>query len=420
MDRGATGARGYGRTTPTRGDGLLGLPLLPPWIRTRPWWFPVQELRNPVLFYLEAWLADLLFGPDRAIVPKMEWMSLAPLTVDTVKAWNLVEITVFGWPDVQHLVKSRLLSLASRHPEHRARDLNCLKEIIFKTNIQGTKLAQILQYYVHWEERIVILTQVSRMQRSETEGLKMTVLYNPTLYSDVKNERIDAWNYQMLAGVPVVKGNGLLFTSASEFWRFLAAAAAAFLFSAVSHSLQPFILNNPKEGKSKLHSATMTPFTPLSLMKDPRDLIIYALMLLPVRNHKQYPLDIKELMMEVNKKRQQKEEEGSRMLLHRRYTGDNVKLGKRNWMSNVSHIKLNLTFFFFYPLHSLQRPFPSSVALSACQSELSGDRGGGSSSSSSDSSSGSSGSRPGGRSFRRHSQGWESASSRSGLSCSGR
>lgn len=101
MDAGATEARGYGRTTPTRGDGLLGLPLLPPGIHTRPWWFPVQELRNPVLFYLEAWLADLLFGPDRAIVPKMEWMSLAPLTVDTGNARNLVEITIFGWPDVK-------------------------------------------------------------------------------------------------------------------------------------------------------------------------------------------------------------------------------------------------------------------------------------------------------------------------------
>lgn len=57
-------------------------------------------------------------------------------------------------------------------------------------------------------------------------------------------------NDQTLAGVPVVKGNDLLFASASEFWRFLAAAAAAaFLFSTVSHSLQPFILNNPKEGK---------------------------------------------------------------------------------------------------------------------------------------------------------------------------
>uniref|UniRef100_A0A8C6B0W4 KH-like RNA-binding domain-containing protein n=1 Tax=Monodon monoceros TaxID=40151 RepID=A0A8C6B0W4_MONMO len=110
MDAGATEARGYGRTTPTRGDGLLGLPLLPPGIHTRPWWFPVQELRNPVLFYLEAWLADLLFGPDRAIVPKMEWMSLAPLTVDTVNARNLVEITVFGWPDVQHLVKVAFFS----------------------------------------------------------------------------------------------------------------------------------------------------------------------------------------------------------------------------------------------------------------------------------------------------------------------
>lgn len=56
---------------------------------------------------------------------------------------------------------------------------------------------------------------------------------------------------------------------------------------------------------------------------------------------------------------------------------------------------------------------PSSVALSACQSEQSGDRGSGRRGSRR-------GSRPGGRSFRRRSQSWEPGSSRGGLSCSGR
>lgn len=43
-------------------DGLLKTPPPLPLIRTRPWWFPVQELRDPLVFYLEAWLADLIFG----------------------------------------------------------------------------------------------------------------------------------------------------------------------------------------------------------------------------------------------------------------------------------------------------------------------------------------------------------------------
>lgn len=37
-------------------------PLPPPRIYIRPWWFPVQELENPLVFYLEAWVADKIFG----------------------------------------------------------------------------------------------------------------------------------------------------------------------------------------------------------------------------------------------------------------------------------------------------------------------------------------------------------------------
>uniref|UniRef100_A0AAF6Z6F6 Oocyte expressed protein n=1 Tax=Bos taurus TaxID=9913 RepID=A0AAF6Z6F6_BOVIN len=105
-----------------RGDRLLGFPLPSPRVRIRPWWFPAQELRNPLVFFLEAWLADLIFGPDRALVPEMEWMSQALLMVDAVDAGNLVEVTVFARPAVQRQVKSVLLSQASVHREQRARD----------------------------------------------------------------------------------------------------------------------------------------------------------------------------------------------------------------------------------------------------------------------------------------------------------
>ncbi|NP_001185846.1 oocyte-expressed protein homolog [Sus scrofa] len=118
---GATEAQGAESTTSPQEKGLLELPLLAPRIHTRPWWFPVQELRNPLVFSLEAWLADSIFGPNQVLVPKIEWMSQALLMVDTVNAENLVEITVFGRPTVQHRVKNVLLSLASRHREHRAR-----------------------------------------------------------------------------------------------------------------------------------------------------------------------------------------------------------------------------------------------------------------------------------------------------------
>ena len=44
------------------GDRLLGFPLPSPRVRIRPWWFPTQDLRNPLVFFLEAWLADSIFG----------------------------------------------------------------------------------------------------------------------------------------------------------------------------------------------------------------------------------------------------------------------------------------------------------------------------------------------------------------------
>ncbi|XP_046511703.1 oocyte-expressed protein homolog [Equus quagga] len=95
--------------------------LSPPRARTRPPGFPALELSDPLVFYLEASLADSIFGPDHARIPETEWMSQALLIVDTVNPGNLVEITIFGQSIVQNWVKSLLLSLASCHPEHRAR-----------------------------------------------------------------------------------------------------------------------------------------------------------------------------------------------------------------------------------------------------------------------------------------------------------
>ncbi|KAF5926628.1 hypothetical protein HPG69_001257 [Diceros bicornis minor] len=144
--------------------GLLRFP--PPRARPRPWWFPVQELRDPSALRWERGPAEQLsavpsgfadrvwrqdaqlaalpsaanvpfkssssspstseslfscLGRDQAIIPEMEWMSQALLTVDTVNPGNLVKITIFGQPHVQNRVKSVLLGLASWHREHRAR-----------------------------------------------------------------------------------------------------------------------------------------------------------------------------------------------------------------------------------------------------------------------------------------------------------
>ncbi|XP_036105381.1 oocyte-expressed protein homolog [Molossus molossus] len=122
VDHPGAAAQGDQWTSAQSLDGLLKIPLPLPRIRTRPWWFPVQELRDPLVFYLEAWLADVIFGADGVLIPEIEWMNQVLLTVDPVNYGNLVEITVFGQPRVQNRVKSMLLSLASRHREHRARD----------------------------------------------------------------------------------------------------------------------------------------------------------------------------------------------------------------------------------------------------------------------------------------------------------
>ncbi|EPQ04743.1 Oocyte-expressed protein [Myotis brandtii] len=103
-------------------DRLLKMPLPLPRIRTRPWWFPVLELRDPLVFYLEACLADPIFGKNGVMISEIEWMNQVLLTVEKVNSGSLIEITVFGQPRVQNRVKSVLLSLAARHRGNHARD----------------------------------------------------------------------------------------------------------------------------------------------------------------------------------------------------------------------------------------------------------------------------------------------------------
>lgn len=50
----------------------------------------------------------------------MEWMSQVLLSVDTLDAGSLAEITIYGRPRVQNRVKSILLSQASWLREYRA------------------------------------------------------------------------------------------------------------------------------------------------------------------------------------------------------------------------------------------------------------------------------------------------------------
>lgn len=71
----------------------MKIPLPLPQICLQPWWFPVQEVRNPLVLYLEAQLADLIFNPKGAIILEIEWINQILLTMDIVNAENLVKIT---------------------------------------------------------------------------------------------------------------------------------------------------------------------------------------------------------------------------------------------------------------------------------------------------------------------------------------
>lgn len=40
----------------------LSTPSVLPRLHVRPWWFPEQELSDPLVLYIESWLADVIFG----------------------------------------------------------------------------------------------------------------------------------------------------------------------------------------------------------------------------------------------------------------------------------------------------------------------------------------------------------------------
>ncbi|KAM5166797.1 oocyte-expressed protein homolog [Callospermophilus lateralis] len=129
----AAGAEGMSGMSFHSLDKLLGFHLPPPPIRVRPWWFPAQELNEPLVFHLDPWLVDPIFGQDGTVLSEMEWMSQALLRVDPTDTGELVEITVFGQPGVKTRVKNILQSLAVWFRElrdQRAKKIKRLEEFL--------------------------------------------------------------------------------------------------------------------------------------------------------------------------------------------------------------------------------------------------------------------------------------------------
>ncbi|XP_060242151.1 oocyte-expressed protein homolog [Meriones unguiculatus] len=117
---------------PTWGPSSLRLLRAPPVslrLRVRPWWFPAQELSNPLVFFMEAWIAEKIFGPNQAKISEMEWMTQTLLTVDTADSGNLTEITVFGRPSAQARIRRMLLSKAEMHKEKVIRRATKMKQL---------------------------------------------------------------------------------------------------------------------------------------------------------------------------------------------------------------------------------------------------------------------------------------------------
>ncbi|OBS57463.1 hypothetical protein A6R68_11408 [Neotoma lepida] len=108
---------------------VLSGPHVSPRLRVRPWWFPVQELRDPLVLYMEAWLAEMIFGPNHALVSEIEWISQALLRVDAVDSGNLAEITIYGRPCVKNRMKTILLNLAAWHKEHHVQRATKMKQL---------------------------------------------------------------------------------------------------------------------------------------------------------------------------------------------------------------------------------------------------------------------------------------------------
>ncbi|KAG3289792.1 oocyte-expressed protein homolog [Ictidomys tridecemlineatus] len=129
----AAGAEGMSGMSSHSLDRLLGFHVPPPPIRVRPWWFSAQELNEPLVFHLDPWLVEPIFGRDGTVLSEMEWMSQALLRVDPTDTGELVEITVFGQPGVKTRVKNIIQSLAVWFRElrdQRAKKIKRLEEFL--------------------------------------------------------------------------------------------------------------------------------------------------------------------------------------------------------------------------------------------------------------------------------------------------
>ncbi|XP_031200596.1 oocyte-expressed protein homolog [Mastomys coucha] len=110
-------------------QNLLNAPPVSLRLRARPWWFPVQELSNPLVLYMEDWLAKRIIGPDHTEISEMEWMCQALLRVDSADSGNLAEITIFGRPSAQIRLKNILLNMAAWHKEKEAQRATKINEV---------------------------------------------------------------------------------------------------------------------------------------------------------------------------------------------------------------------------------------------------------------------------------------------------
>ncbi|XP_069868258.1 oocyte-expressed protein homolog [Dipodomys merriami] len=114
-------------------DRLLKAPLRSPQVRVLPWWFPVEEMRQPIVFYLETWVVEEILGANQSTINELEWLSQALLHVTKLPCGTVAEITIFGRPRDQNLLKGFLLSLAVWYKElkvKRAERMQQLEEFL--------------------------------------------------------------------------------------------------------------------------------------------------------------------------------------------------------------------------------------------------------------------------------------------------
>ncbi|XP_034340243.1 oocyte-expressed protein homolog [Arvicanthis niloticus] len=107
---------------------LSALPMSPR-LRTRPWWFPIEELSNPMVFNMEASVAERIIGQDQAEMSEIEWMTQALISVDPDNSGNLAEITICGRPSAQTRMKNILLHMEAWQKETEARRAKKIKQV---------------------------------------------------------------------------------------------------------------------------------------------------------------------------------------------------------------------------------------------------------------------------------------------------